>query len=106
MLCYSQQALMLALQPYAGFYIVRDFHGRNYHSELYNRMMSFEHNFQSDIYLFEPHMFIFIDETGSDKRTALRKFGYSFKGMQAVTEATDKGKAVFDYCSYVYGWNN
>ena len=35
--------------------------------------------FQSDISLFEPHMFIFIDETGSDKRTALRKFGYSFK---------------------------
>ena len=42
--------------------------------------------FQSDISLFEPHMFIFIDETGSDKRTALRKFGYSFKGMRAVTD--------------------
>ena len=42
--------------------------------------------FQSDISLFEPHMFIFINETGSDKRTALRKFGYSFKGMRAVTD--------------------
>ena len=46
-------------------------------------MMSLEHNFNQ---IFLSHMFIFIDETGSDKRTALRKFGYSFKGMRAVTD--------------------
>ena len=42
--------------------------------------------FLSDISLFEPHMFIFVDETGSDKRSTLRKFGYSFKGMRALAE--------------------
>lgn len=30
-------------------------------------------------------MFIFIDETGTDKRTGLRKYGHSFRGTRAVT---------------------
>ena len=30
-------------------------------------------------------MFIFLDETGSDRRNALRKYGYSFRGMPAVS---------------------
>ena len=40
----------------------------------------------SDISLLEPHMFIFIDETGTDKRTALRRFGHSFRCTRAVTQ--------------------
>ena len=40
----------------------------------------------SGISLFQPHMFIFVDETGTDKRSTLRKFGYSFKGTRAITE--------------------
>ena len=31
-------------------------------------------------------MFIFVDETGTDKRSTLRKFGYSFKGTRPITE--------------------
>lgn len=42
--------------------------------------------FSSDISLFEPHMFVYVDETGSDKRGLLRKYGHAFKGTRAVTE--------------------
>ena len=42
--------------------------------------------FLSDIAIFQPHMFVFVDETGSDKRSTLRKYGYSFKGMRAIAE--------------------
>ena len=30
-------------------------------------------------------MFIFLDEIGSDRRNALRKYGYSLRGMPAVS---------------------
>ena len=44
--------------------------------------------FISDISLFKPQSssFIFIDETGTDKCTALGEFGHSFKGTCAVTD--------------------
>lgn len=43
-------------------------------------------NFLSEISLYEPHMLIFVDETGSDRRTVLRKYGYSLKGKPATTD--------------------
>ena len=39
--------------------------------------------FVSDVSLYEPEMLIFIDETGSDKRDSLRKYGYSLRGKPA-----------------------
>ena len=33
---------------------------------------------------FPAHMFVFLDETGSDRRDILRKYRYSFKGMPPV----------------------
>ena len=39
--------------------------------------------FVSDVSLYEPEMLIFIDETGSDKRDSLRKYGYSLRGRPA-----------------------
>ena len=33
-------------------------------------------------------MFVFVDETGSDKRLALRRYGYSLEGTQAIVERT------------------
>lgn len=33
-----------------------------------------------DVALYEPHMMVFVDETGSDKRDSLRKYGYSLRG--------------------------
>lgn len=40
----------------------------------------------TDVSIFEPEMLIFVDETGSDKRAALRKYGYAPRGRQAVSE--------------------
>ncbi len=36
--------------------------------------------FRADISVFSPEMLVFIDETGSDRRDSLRKFGYSLRG--------------------------
>ena len=36
--------------------------------------------FTSDVSIYEPHMLVFIDETGTDRRDALRKYGYSLRG--------------------------
>ena len=33
-------------------------------------------------------MFVFVDETSSDKCLALRRYGYSLKGTQAIAEKT------------------
>ena len=54
---------------------------------------------------FKPHMLIFIDETGTDKRTALHKYGHSFKGTRAVTDRLlggGRGGTVLNYSSYVH----
>ena len=39
--------------------------------------------FVVDCYCYTPDMLIFVDETGCDKRSALRRFGYSLKGYNA-----------------------
>ena len=41
--------------------------------------------FLIDVSVFEPEMLIFVDETGSDKCAALRKYGYALRGRQAVS---------------------
>ena len=39
--------------------------------------------FRADVSLFKPEMFVFVDETGSDRRDTMRKFGYSLRGKPA-----------------------
>ena len=39
--------------------------------------------FISDVSVFQPNMFIFLDETGTDRRDALRRYGYSLRGKRA-----------------------
>lgn len=39
--------------------------------------------FKSDVSIYSPEMLVFIDETGSDRRDAQRKFGYSLRGKPA-----------------------
>ena len=34
-----------------------------------------------DVSVFKPEMLVFIDETGADRRNALRKYGYSLRGI-------------------------
>ena len=42
--------------------------------------------FLSEISIYEPHMLVFVDETGCDRCTALRKYGYSLKGRPATAD--------------------
>lgn len=37
-----------------------------------------------EIALYTPSMFVFVDETGSDRRDGIRKFGYSLRGQRCV----------------------
>ena len=39
----------------------------------------------AEVALYNPEMFIFLDETVSDKCNALRKYGYSWRGIPAVS---------------------
>ena len=39
--------------------------------------------YMAEVSVFDPTMLIWIDETGSDRRNEIRKFGYSLKGMPA-----------------------
>ena len=36
------------------------------------------------VYKGHPDLFIFVDETGADRRDSMRKFGYSLRGQPAV----------------------
>ena len=40
----------------------------------------------AEVTLYSPNMFVFIDETGSDRRDAMRKFGYSLRGKRCVAK--------------------
>ena len=48
---------------------------------------SLRQQFMCDISAYNTDMFIFIDETGSDNRNALRKYGYSLRGKTPVSHA-------------------
>ena len=40
--------------------------------------------------IYTPEMLVFVDETGTDRRSSLRKYGYSLIGKQAVSEIRGK----------------
>ena len=42
--------------------------------------------FMSEALVYDSPMLVFVDETGSDKRSSLRKYGYSPKGTPAIAE--------------------
>ena len=39
--------------------------------------------FANDVSVYNPEMLVFVDETGADRRNALRKYGYSIRGKPA-----------------------
>ena len=39
-----------------------------------------------DVSIYQPHMFIFMDETGADRRNLLRKYSYSLRGKPAENQ--------------------
>ena len=40
--------------------------------------------FMAEISIYDPTMFLWIDESGFDNRNSIRRFGYSFRGMRPV----------------------
>ena len=40
--------------------------------------------FMAEVSMYHPDMFIWIDETGSDRRNSIRSYGYSLRGMRAI----------------------
>lgn len=42
--------------------------------------------FQEQVSIYDPSMLVFVDECGSDKRSALRRYGYALRGKRTVTE--------------------
>ena len=38
----------------------------------------------AEMSMFDPHMLLWVDETGSTRRNSVRAYGYSLKGMRAV----------------------
>lgn len=45
------------------------------------------HQFTSDMSVYSSDMLIFIDETGADRRNAIRKYGYSMRGRPMKNQA-------------------
>ncbi len=43
--------------------------------------------YAQDISLYKPEMFIFLDETGTDQRDTVRRFGYSIRGVPMQKES-------------------
>ena len=38
----------------------------------------------AEVSAYDPNMFIWVDETGSDRCKSIRQYGYSLRGMKAV----------------------
>ena len=48
------------------------------------RTMELRAAFMASVYLFSKDMFVWIDESGSDSKDQLRKYGYALRGERAV----------------------
>lgn len=49
--------------------------------------------YMREVSIYTPEMMVFVDETGSDKRDAMRRFGYSLRGKPArVMKLLSRGK--------------
>lgn len=49
------------------------------------RSETLRQQFKSHISVYDPSMLVFIDECGSDHKSALRKYGYAVRGKRAIT---------------------
>ena len=48
------------------------------------RCVEYRARFMAEVFHYQKEMFVFVDETGSDRRDHIRKFGYAFKGEAPV----------------------
>ena len=49
-------------------------------------------NFKSDISIFDPNTFVWVDESGFRQRNSIRSYGYSLRGMRAEDHQLKLGK--------------
>ncbi len=42
--------------------------------------------YREEVSIFKKEMFVFVDETGTDRRDSLRRFGYSLRGKRATSQ--------------------
>ncbi len=49
-----------------------------------NEFLRCEYILDMSIYKGHPEFFVFVDETGTDRRDRMRRFGYSLRGKPAV----------------------
>ena len=49
------------------------------------RNESLRATYAAEMSVYDADMFVFLDETGSDRRNALRKYGYSWRGKPAIS---------------------
>ena len=40
----------------------------------------------AEVVLYSPNMLVFVDETGSNRKDAMRKFGYSLRGQRCIAK--------------------
>ena len=48
------------------------------------RSVAYRGAFMSEAFLFRKEMFVWVDETGCDKRDQVRKYGYALRGERPV----------------------
>ena len=54
------------------------------HHVILQQSQSMKAKFMAEISIYDPSMFLWIDESGFDNRNSIRKFGYSLRGMHPV----------------------
>ena len=72
---YQPRVLICLL--YVNFYTRMDLHEKKISGAALQRCEVERLQYMSDISVYKPVRFVFVNETDTDKRDALRKFGYS-----------------------------
>ena len=81
---YLMQLVYLSLHlQYAGLFVEMDIQGRKF-SKLRQRY-DYRGDFMAEVAFYRQEQFVWIDESGCDKRDNIRKFGYSIRGTHQNT---------------------
>ena len=76
-----QQIQALANPLFVAFYIEKNFPCKKLTKIASQRSEELREKFLIDCSAYEPEMLVFVDETGCDRRSAMRRFGYSLRGL-------------------------
>ena len=62
------------------------FSGKKLSYRAFQRSEELRLQYMLELSVYEPQTLVFVDETGSDKRGALCRYGYALKGQRAISE--------------------